>query len=69
MGQNVNIAVVMTHAKIKDTVFEICKIKSVTISVFAGRIANTEVDPVSHMKRSLEIINSKPLAQLLWVTP
>lgn len=59
----------MTHAQIKDAISEIPENQSVIISVFAGRIADTGVDPVPHMKRSLEILSSKPLAQLLWASP
>ena len=39
------------------------------ISVFAGRVADTGVDPVPHMKKCLEIIKPLPRAELLWASP
>jgi len=40
------------------------------ISVFAGRIADTGVDPVPHMSQSLDIIKNKNKnLQLLWASP
>jgi len=68
-GVHVNVTAVMTHTQIKDAISEIPENQSVIISVFAGRIADTGVDPVPHMKHSLEILSSKPLAQLLWASP
>ena len=68
-GVHVNVTAVMTHAQIKDAISEIPENQSVIISVFAGRIADTGVDPVPHMKHSLKILSSKPLAQLLWASP
>jgi transaldolase len=39
------------------------------ISVFAGRIADTGVDPVPHMRACLEALRSRPKAELLWASP
>ena len=39
------------------------------ISVFAGRVADTGVDPVPLMKRAVEIIQSAPNAELIWASP
>jgi len=39
------------------------------ISVFAGRIADTGVDPVGVMADSLAILKDKPKAELLWASP
>lgn len=44
--------------------------KEGVVSVFAGRIADTGVDPVLHMKKCLEIIKNKNSnLQLLWASP
>jgi transaldolase len=38
------------------------------VSVFAGRIADTGVDPVRHMQKCKEILRSRPSARLLWAS-
>ena len=38
------------------------------MSVFAGRIADTGVDPSPMMKESLEIVRALPKAELLWAS-
>lgn len=38
------------------------------VSVFAGRIADTGVDPQPIMRESLEILRKKPKAELLWAS-
>jgi transaldolase len=38
------------------------------ISVFAGRIADTGVDPIPHMLAAKQILGSRPKAQLLWAS-
>lgn len=39
------------------------------ISVFAGRVADTGVDPVPLMKSALEIMAPEPKCQLVWASP
>lgn len=39
------------------------------VSVFAGRIADTAVDPVAHMRACKSILASRPKAELLWASP
>jgi len=38
------------------------------VSIFAGRIADTGVDPMPIMRRSLEILKTQPKAELLWAS-
>jgi transaldolase len=38
------------------------------VSVFAGRIADTGVDPIPHMLAAKQILGSRPKAQLLWAS-
>jgi transaldolase len=37
--------------------------------VFAGRIADTGVDPMPIMKKSVEMLKSRPKAELIWASP
>ena len=39
------------------------------VSVFAGRIADTGVDPIPVMSEVLEVIAAAPRAELLWASP
>ena len=39
------------------------------LSVFAGRIADTGVDPVPHMRSCVEIASEKPDLEMLWASP
>lgn len=39
------------------------------VSVFAGRVADTGVDPVPLMTEALSILKSRPKAELLWASP
>jgi transaldolase len=39
------------------------------VSVFAGRIADTGVDPVPVMREALKILQARPRARLLWASP
>ncbi len=39
------------------------------VSVFAGRVADTGVDPAPHMAQALEILRERPKAELLWASP
>jgi transaldolase len=38
------------------------------VSVFAGRIADTGVDPMPHMRACKQILASRPKAELLWAS-
>jgi len=39
------------------------------ISVFAGRVADTGIDPIPVMKRSLSIMEAAPKSELIWASP
>ncbi|MGC2532445.1 MAG: transaldolase family protein, partial [Candidatus Sulfotelmatobacter sp.] len=39
------------------------------ISVFAGRVADTGLDPVPLMKSALELMAPEPNSQLVWASP
>ena len=39
------------------------------VSVFAGRIADTGLDPVPLMAAALELLKAAPAAELIWASP
>jgi hypothetical protein len=45
------------------------RVTSTVVSVFAGRIADTGVDPIPIMQSSPRILRDFPQAELLWASP
>ena len=39
------------------------------VSVFAGRIADTGIDPVPHMRKCKDLLSARAKAELLWASP
>ena len=68
-GVKLNITAVMTLEQVRDIVDCLIGDAPAIISVFAGRIADTGVDPVPIMKDALKLLQSRPKAELLWASP
>ncbi|MGH7997249.1 MAG: transaldolase [Opitutaceae bacterium] len=67
-GVKLNITAIFTEAQVRGTVEALnAKVPSV-VSVFAGRIADTGVDPAPYMKKYREIVAANPAAELLWAS-
>ena len=68
-GFSLNVTAMMTLAQV-EAVAEAVSPQSRTIfSVFAGRIADTGVDPVPMMRKAADAISGNPKAELLWASP
>ena len=64
-----NITAIFTIDQVKQ-VIDVLSVKTTSIiSVFAGRIADTGLDPIPLMKDSLSIIKQNPQSNLLWASP
>ena len=68
-GVKLNVTAVFTIKQVKEVVANLSDTTPSVISVFAGRIADTGVDPVPHMIQCKEIISSNSLCELLWASP
>lgn len=67
-GVKLNVTAILTLGQVKAVSKALNpKIPSV-VSVFAGRIADTGVDPTSIVKKSLKILKNQPKAELLWAS-
>jgi transaldolase len=71
---NLNITAVFTIQQVREIIKSIKKSNTncnAIISVFAGRIADTGIDPIPLMKKILKIIQESKLknVQLLWASP
>jgi transaldolase len=68
-GIVLNITAVMTLDQVSDVAAVLDANTPAIISVFAGRIADTGLDPVPHMKKALGLMSKLPKAELLWASP
>jgi transaldolase len=68
-GVNINITAIMTIEQIQ-LINKIVKTENECIlSVFAGRIADTGIDPVPYMSKIKKIIGQRKEFKLLWASP
>jgi transaldolase len=67
-GVKVNVTAILTLEQVKGMAGALRKEIPSIVSVFAGRIADTGIDPIPLMKESLEVLASLPSAELLWAS-
>ena len=65
----VNVTAVFTPGQVKAITENLAAETPAIISIFAGRIADTGVDPVPVMREALKIMQVKPKAELVWASP
>lgn len=63
-----NVTAVYTIEQVRDITNAVTEGVSTYVSVFAGRIADTGVDPLPLMKESVEVTHSKKGVKLLWAS-
>jgi transaldolase len=68
-GVKLNITAILTLEQVRDVVEALDPTTPAIVSVFAGRIADTGVDPVPLMREAAAICAAKPKAELLWASP
>jgi transaldolase len=68
-GVQVNVTAVLTLQQVKAITASLAEDTRAIVSVFAGRIADTGVDPVPAMREALKILQARPRAKLLWASP
>ncbi len=68
-GVKLNVTAMMTLNQVQDVVNSLNPEVSSYVSVFAGRIADTGVDPLPLMKSVVEITKQKPKAEVIWASP
>ena len=67
-GVKLNITALLTPRQVKAVAAALNPSVPAVVSVFAGRIADTGVDPLPIMKESLEILRGLHKAELLWAS-
>ncbi len=68
-GVQLNITAVMTLQQVSAIVECLDDNVPAIVSIFAGRIADTGVDPIPIMKEAIAIMQAKPKSELLWASP
>ncbi|GEO42993.1 transaldolase [Skermanella aerolata] len=68
-GVMLNVTAVFTLEQVRGITENLSADVPAIVSIFAGRIADTGLDPVPLMAESLQIIASKPKTELLWASP
>ncbi len=68
-GVVLNVTAILTLDQVECVAEALSPATPAIVSVFAGRIADTGIDPVPVMRRAAEILRSRPNAELLWASP
>jgi transaldolase len=68
-GVVLNVTAILTLEQVREVTEALDPAVPAIVSVFAGRIADTGIDPVPHMVEALKIMRSRPKAELLWASP
>ena len=67
-GVKLNVTALLTRAQVEGVADALNPEVPSVVSVFAGRIADTGVDPLPIMRDSLEMLRANPKAELLWAS-
>ncbi|MDO8589699.1 MAG: transaldolase [bacterium] len=68
-GVKLNVTALLTLEQVKAVTEHLSPGTPAIISVFAGRIADTGVDPMPLMQQAVEIMRARPKAELIWASP
>src|SRR6185436_19189620 len=67
-GVQLNITAILTLDQVRGVAESLNPEVNSVVSVFAGRIADTGVDPEPIMRASLALLHRQPKAELLWAS-
>ena len=67
-GVKLNVTAILTREQVQGVAKAVQSDVPCVVSVFAGRVADTGVDPTPIMKESLQILRDLPNAELLWAS-
>jgi len=68
-GVILNVTAILTLDQVRRVAACLAPQTPAIVSVFAGRIADTGVDPVPLMAESVKILRDRPKAELIWASP
>ena len=64
-----NVTAIMTLGQVQEVLSALSSTTAAYVSIFAGRIADTGVDPVPVMTKAVSMLSPLPKAELLWASP
>jgi len=67
-GVVLNVTAIFTLDQVRAVVDALHPQTRAIVSVFAGRIADTGVDPIPHMRACKQVTTARPKAELLWAS-
>ena len=67
-GVKLNVTALLTLAQVRDVATVLNPTVPAVVSVFAGRIADTGIDPVPLMRAAGALLENQPKAELLWAS-
>lgn len=68
-GVKINVTAIMTLKQIEELIPALKSKTPAIVSVFAGRIADTGIDPIGFMKKAKMLLNELKNVELLWASP
>lgn len=68
-GVQLNVTAILTVEQVKSVLPGLLKGKSSYVSIFAGRIADSGIDPIPIMSKVVELLKSSPHIELIWASP
>ena len=68
-GVQLNVTAIMTLNQVRKIAENLSPDTPAIVSVFAGRIADTGLDPMPIMRECVKILKNLPKAELLWASP
>ena len=68
-GVKVNVTAMMTIEQVEHILPALSNSKGAYISIFAGRIADTGVDPMGVMSETIQRLGDYPNVELIWASP
>ncbi len=67
-GVKLNLTAILTPAQVEGVAKVVDREVPCVVSVFAGRVADTGIDPMPLMRDSLRVLRELPRAELLWAS-
>jgi transaldolase len=68
-GVKLNVTALMTLEQVREVSAALAEAPASYVSVFAGRIADTGVDPMPLMSAAVELLRPYPHLELIWASP
>lgn len=68
-GVKVNVTAILTAEQVKASFNALNHCRAAYISIFAGRIADTGVDPLPLLRETVSLLAANPRIELIWASP